>query len=383
MTPSASADLELLRASLLLESNPAAAARRASDILASSPGHPEANLLLAAACRKLGDPAAAANVLESLASAYLESPVMQLELGRAYAAAGHLERALAAFRRAVALDAGLADAWRELAAQLFAAGDTREGDAAYAHYRQLAPDPPQLSDAIVALADNRLDAAEALLRQRVKQAPQDVVALRMLADAASRREDYEESDRRLTECLGLAPGYAAARYDLARVLYAQQRNSEVLPHLERLLAAEPGNIDYINLKAQALRLVGRSDEAIALMEEVIARHPDEDRSWLLYGHLLREVGEQARAIQMYRRALSVRPGSGRAYSSLANLKTFRFTSADLAAMQEQLAEATERGADRTHLEFALGKALEDEGQFAASFEHYARGNALQRANDRP
>ena len=34
---------------------------------------------------------------------------------------------------------------------------------------------------------------------------------------------------------------------------------------------------------------------------------------------------------------------------------------------------------RLHLEFALGKALEDAGEYAASFEHYARGNALRRA----
>jgi hypothetical protein len=82
---------------------------------------------------------------------------------------------------------------------------------------------------------------------------------------------------------------------------------------------------------------------------------------------------------MYQRALAVRPGSGRAYSSLANLKTLRFSDADRAAMQEHLARSAPRGADRIHLEFALGKALEDEGRFAASFEHYSRGNALHRA----
>ena len=91
-----------MRASLLLESDPSAAAQRASGILAASPGHPAAGLLLATARRKLGDPAAAATVLESLASTELDSPVVQLELGRAYAAAGRNAEALSAFRRAVA-----------------------------------------------------------------------------------------------------------------------------------------------------------------------------------------------------------------------------------------------------------------------------------------
>ena len=111
-----------MRASLLLESDPSAAAQRASGILAASPGHPAAGLLLATARRKLGDPAAAATLLESLAGAQRDSTVVQLELGRAYAAAGRNAEALSAFRRAVTLDAGLADGWRELAARLHAAG---------------------------------------------------------------------------------------------------------------------------------------------------------------------------------------------------------------------------------------------------------------------
>ncbi|HEY0767934.1 MAG TPA: sulfotransferase [Steroidobacteraceae bacterium] len=379
MTPSASVDLELMRATLLLESDPAAAARRATDILAGSPGNTEANLLFAAARRKLGDPAGAATVLESLAKAHPESPFMQLELGRAYAAGGRGAEALAALRRAVVLDAGLADAWRELAAQLFADGETLEGDAAYAHYSRLARQPSELNDASAALADDRLEAAEAILRRHLQQTPRDVVALRMLADAAMRREDHAGAEQCLMKCLALAPGYAAARYDLARVLYAQQRIAEMLPLLERLLASEPHNIEYLSLKAVALRLVGRNDEAIALMEQGVAAHPDEDQAWLLFGHLLREIGEQPRAIELFRRALAVRPNCGRAYLSLANLKTFRFTSADLAAMHEQLAHSAARGEDRIHLEFALGKALEDAGQFAASFGHYAHGNALHRA----
>jgi len=379
LTPSASADLELMRASLLLESDPAAAARSANEILAGSPGHPAARLLLATACRKLGDPAAAAALLESLASARNDSPVRQLELGRAYAAAGRNAEAVTAFRRAVALDEGLADAWRELAEQLFVAGDTVEGDRAYARYYQLSPEPPELSDAIVALAGNRPKVADTLLRQRLQHVPHDVVALRLLAKTAAQLGDDVEAERRLNETLALAPGYAAARYDLARLLNGYQRIEEMLPHVERLLVCDPGNIDCLNLKAEGLRYIGRGDEALALMEQVTANHPDEEQSWIVYGTLLRELGEQARAIETFRRALAVRPGSSFAYSSLANLKTFRFDSADLEAMQRRLELPSVRGAERIRLEFALGKGLEDTGEFADSFEHYAQGNRLQRA----
>ena len=368
-----------MRASLLLESDPAAAARCASEILTSAPGHAAASLLLATARRRLGEPAAAASVLESLARTQGDSSVIQLELGRAYAAAGRASEAARAFRHAVTLDAGLADAWRELAAQLHAVGDTLEGDRAYARYSALSSPPPELGEAMVALDNNRPEAAVVQLRRRLQQMPRDVLALRLLADAATRLEDDVEAERRLKECLALAPGYAPARYDLARLLNEYQRFDEMLPHVERLLACDPDNIDCLHLKAQALRFGGRRREAVALMEQVLADHPDEEQSWVLCGSLLRGLGESTRAIQMFRRALAVRAGSSLAYSSLANLKTFRFERADLEAMEQQLASPAVRGLDRIRLEFALGKGLEDAGQFAASFEHYARGNRLQRA----
>ena len=368
-----------MRASMLLDSDPAAAARQASDILANSPGHAEANLLLATACRRLGDAATAAGVLESLTRAHPGSAVMQLELGRAYAAGARGAEALAAFQRAVDLDASLADGWRELAAQRFLAGETLLGDAAYLEYGRLATDPPELTDAYVARAAERLDAAEAIVRQHLNRVPRDAAALRLLADLAAQRGDRAEAERCLTECLEVAPGDAAARHELARLLYRQERVAEVMPLVERLLANEPRNTSYLSLKAQAMRLVGRTAEAIALMEGVVADSPDDAQAWLIFGNLLREVGEQDRSIGAFRRSLTAQPGYGEAYWALANLKTFRFTDIDLKAMQGQLARSPASGSGRIHLEFALGKALEDAGQFAASFEHYSRGAGLQRA----
>jgi len=379
LTVSPNVDLELMRASALLESDPAAAVYRARDILAANPSHPEASLLLAAACRKLGNSKDAVLALEALGEVSRNTPLMQLEIGRAYAGSGRGEAAIAAYRHAVALDAGLADAWRELATQLFAAGDVQGGDTAYAHYSRLVQDPPQLKDATVAVAENRLEAAEAILKRQLQLAPHDVIALRILGEIAVRREDLAAAESRLTTCLALAPGYAQARYDLANLLHLQHRDAEALPLVERLLASEPDNIDFLSLKAQAMRLLGRSAEALSLMEQAVASHPGEDRAWLLCGHLLREIGQPARTIEMYRRAIETRPQCGHAYSSLANLKTFRFTPGDIATMRAHLADSSLRNSERTHFEFALGKALEDEGQFSESFEHYARGNSLQRA----
>jgi len=372
------ADLELMRASMLLDSDPQAALRCASAILEHSPGHEAAGLLLATACRRLGDRAAALNLLVPLAAAQPASPVLQLELGRAYAAAARNAEAISAFEAALALDARLADAWHGLAAQRIIAGDTPAGDAAYTRYERLAPRSAELIDAAAAIEENRLDLAGALLQQRLLEAPDDVAALRMLALVARARSHYAEAEHYLRRCLDLAPGFAAARFDLATELCVQQRYAEAAPHVERLLAAAPRHSSYICLQAQLLRFDGRNDEAGALLQQAIAASPDDARLHLHYGNLLRDQGEQAGAIDAYRRALVMEPGMSEAYRSLADLKTLRFTAADRKAMQG-LAAGMALGPNRIQLEFALGKAYEDEAQPAQAFEHYARGNAMCRA----
>jgi hypothetical protein len=62
---------------------------------------------------------------------------------------------------------------------------------------------------------------------------------------------------------------------------------------------------------------------------------------------------------------------------LANLKTEAFAADEISAMQAALPAA--RGEDAFHLEYALGKALEDEGDYAGSFAHYETGAGLRRA----
>jgi tetratricopeptide (TPR) repeat protein len=96
------------------------------------------------------------------------------------------------------------------------------------------------------------------------------------------------------------------------------------------------------------------------------------------GHALKTEGATERAIIAYRRAIEIAPAFGSAWWSLANLKTVRFDVADIAAMQAQLQGGDLDDEQRLHFEFALGKALEDAGEYAASFAHYASGNAIRR-----
>ena len=375
----AAIDLRLLQVASLLESDPPAAARQAEQILAAHPHHVAAALLLGSARRSSGDLQAAAAVFARLAEAQPGSAPVQLELGRTFAAQGRDAAALEALTRALDLQPDLAEAWRELAAVHAARGEAAACDVAYARFTRLVPPEQHLLEAGVAIANDRLATAETLLRRRLTHSPQDAAAMRLLAHLAAERDEFAEAERLLGRCLEIAPGYSQARFDLARILNNQQKPAPMLPLLERLLALEPDNLRYRTLQAAAYNLLGENERAAQILTALTREFPTDELVWLYYGHTMRTAGRLDEAIRAYRRSTELKPGFGEAWFSLANLKIFRFSAGDVAAMQAQVAREDLKDAERLQFEFGLGKALEDEGDFGASFAHYASGNALRRA----
>ena len=377
--PTASLDIALAHAARLLASDPALAAEQATEILRVVGDHPMALLLLGASRCACGEAGHAVGILDPLAAAHPQWAQAQLELGIALGQAGRGGEALAALRRAVALQPGLPRAWLALADHLTAIGDTQAADAAYAAHVRYSTADPRLLAAATALCEQRIPEAEAQLREHLRQAPTDVAAIRMLAEIAARLGRDDDAEVLLARCLELAPGFHAARQNHALVLNRCNRYQEAQAEIQALLAIEPANPGYRNLNAVILCRLGDYAQAIALYDGILAEYPHHAKIWMSYGHALKTAGLQDRAIAAYRRGIQLDPAFGEAYWSLANLKTFRFDATDIAAMRKQLGHAGLDTEHRLHFEFALGKALEDECDYPASFRHYQQGNALRRS----
>jgi tetratricopeptide (TPR) repeat protein len=239
---------------------------------------------------------------------------------------------------------------------------------------------PELLRAGHALVANDLPAAETILRPYHKRRPTDVAAIRMMAELAARIGRLTDAGNLLRRAIELAPGFSAARTNLATVLYKQNRPSEAIAELDEIARAEDGGaLANAGLKAAAMGRIGRLDEARDLYRGILAARPQEPKLWMSYGHILKTVGEQSESVAAYRRAIELRPALGEAWWSLANLKTVRFGAEDMGAMESALTDSTIAIEDRFHLHFALGKALEDAGEAEASFRHYAQANRLRRS----
>ncbi len=376
--PTADLETALAHASRLMATDPARAGEQAREIIKAVGEHPMAVLLIGVSHRLRNMPEQALEVLRPLAAKQPNWAMAHLELGLALGRARHGTEATAALLRAVTLKPDLPKAWLALGDQLMAMDDAEGADAAYANHVRYSTRDPQMLAAATALVENRLPEAETLLRERLRHNPTDVAAIRMLAEVAVRLGRNEDAESLLSRCLQLAPGFDAARQNYALVLHRANKPAQALAEIDALLAHEPDNAGYRNLKAVVLCRIGDYETAIGLYADILAEYRDHPRIWMSYGHALKTAGHQQRAIDAYRHSLQLDPGCGEVWWSLANLKTFRFSAEDLAAMQAELAKPALADKDRQHLEFAIGKALEDEADYAASFAHYLRGNTLRR-----
>jgi tetratricopeptide (TPR) repeat protein len=369
-----SLNVAMKHASQLLEADPGLAVEQLQAILEAIPDHGPALLLLAIARRRLDQPRAALDILESLIEVEKNVSGAYFELGLTQAALGRGDQAVLALRRAVALNPKHPLAWRYLADHLMAIGDTQAGDEAYAKHIHCSTQNPRLQRAAAAMVKNDMATAERLLKIHLFETPTDVPAIRMLGEVAVRCGQNDDAENLFLRCLELAPSFASARYSYAVLLHRQNNSAEALVQVEHLLQADPNSPSYRNLCAVVLSRIGEYDRAIEFYARLLDEYPGNAKVWLSYGHVLKTAGQQQTCIEAYRQSISINPSFGEAYWSLANLKTFRFADNDLDSMRHQVSNTELDNENRLHLHFAMGKAFEDKKDHAQAFEHYKKGN---------
>jgi tetratricopeptide (TPR) repeat protein len=298
--------------------------------------------------------------------------------GLAFGRLGQGDAAIEVLRRAVQLKPELPDAWRALADHYSALEMREAADEAFAQHLRHSTRDPKLMIPALALSENRIPEAESLLREHLRHYPTDVAAIRMLAEVAARIGRIADSETLLARCLELAPGFRVARQNYAMMLHRANKPEAALRETQTLLAEDPTNPGLRNLKAAILGRIGEFEKSIAQYRAVLADYPQQPRIWMSLGHALKTAGRSAESIEAYRRCIELTPRFGEVWWSLANLKTYQFSREDIATMRAQRERPDLSNDDRFHFDFALGKALEDAGEYAESFAAYHKGNSLRR-----
>jgi len=206
-------------------------------------------------------------------------------LGSLHTKARRYDAAVAAYKRALALDpdnhsatSGLALAYKEM-------GRLEEAKAGFERARELDPRPGrtywQLAD--IAMRQGRAGEAESLLKHALELKVDRPTYLQKLGESYLEMKRYAEAEARLREALALRPDLAAGHYDLALVHEAR----------------------------------GEEKKAAAEYEAELARDPKAHRAAFNLGQLLLRTGRPAEAAERFRQSLAVQEGFGTGWLYLA------------------------------------------------------------------
>ncbi len=234
---------------------------------------------------------------------------------------------------------------------------------------------PQIARADRLFEDKNYEQAAQLLIGFLRQHPDHPQAIARLGFVANRLGALGQAEHFLRKAITLGSADFETRRQLAAVLSQQDRPALAMPMFEALTREnqDPG---LRAILAGMMEKIGQSEEARPIFRQLAEENPENPQMWVGYGHSLRANGQVDDAIAAYRRALATDDGFGEAWWGLASIKRKIFGQADIAAMRAALKAAIDIR-NEAPLNFALARALHDQGEYAEAFHHYSEGNRLR------
>ncbi len=347
-------------------------------IQAAAPGEVNSLRLLGQALLAQDKVLDAVETLERAVAAAPDFPLARTDLARAYRCDGRLELAREQLQRVLQLAPQLDLAWLAYGDVLVDLEKYPDAKVAFERARLTDPHRLRIEEAGAALVAEDRKKAELIFREILKADASHVAALCGLAAVSLTASRGGDALRLLHHALRQSAhlplawrGLCQAHVDLGRLPEAEA----AVRHLLKIEAENPKN--WVLLGTVCTRMMRQADALVAF--EAAARlNPDGVRLRLSIGHLHKTLGHRRECEQAYKACLDLDPSFAEAYWSLADLKNYVFSDAEIGAMQALLKGDGGDDVDQAQLHFALGRAYEHKKDYETAFGHYSSGNSGRR-----
>jgi tetratricopeptide (TPR) repeat protein len=317
-------------------------------------------------------------MLEGLLTRVPEFAHARVDLARAYRRDGRAARAREEVRRVLEKMPHHHLAWLAYGDALVDLEQYADARVAFERARLTDPERPRVEEATAALGANDRKTSERIIRELLQQDASHVAALCGLAALSLAADKPHDAERLLRHALEQSAHNPLTWRGLGQAFMALGRLKEAEAAARRLIKIEPENPQsWITIGAVSTRLM-RQEEALEAYEQAARLKPEEVRLRMSIGHIHKTLGRRIESEAAYKAALAMDSRVGEAYWSLADLKNYSFSDAEIAAMQQLLTNDQTARSNSAQLCFALGKAFEQREQYSDAFAYYARGNALRR-----
>ena len=251
--------------------------------------------------------------------------------------------------------------------------------------------------------------AEELINRALSITPDDIMAMSNLGVTYSALNKFEEAEKLFSEVLLKQPKNFQVLANRGNAYQSLKQFEKAIADYRRALKLNPRLYEAARNLGQCLQDTGQLNAAKQILEYCIHLAPHFPQAYISMANFyrttfqleaaksqyekalelapsvpeihcdlaitLRDLGELSGAESHFEKATELKPELGRAWRGLAGLKTYTELP-EILSMKAAL-ENTEDINAKMHLNFALGKAQEDIGNFKEAFSHFNSANLTQ------
>jgi len=242
------------------------------------------------------------------------------EQGLTFVAQGQINSAIKAFRQAVYLNSGYAEAYFNLALASATRGDFGAAIENYKHCLRLNPEHVETcyNLANTLMRTNDINAAIGAYENVIRLDPHHAPAFNNLGIALKKCARMTEAINKFKQAIELNPDFAEAYNNLGNVFFEEKGMDDAVINFEMAIRIKPNYAEaYSNLGILYLE-TERPPRAIAAFQRYLHLQPDDAAALNNLGNAYYQQGQVTEAISCYRRSLQLNPEFEQTYYNLAN-----------------------------------------------------------------
>ncbi len=232
---------------------------------------------------------------------------------------------------------------------------------------------------IVYKSMGNLDNAVSSFQNAIRLAPNYADAYFNMGNLCRENGEPHQAIDHYRQTIKLQPNHPPALNNLGQVLEKNDHLDEAKAAYQIALRIKPDYPEALNNLGNVLSKQEHPDQAISCYRKALTIQPNYTEALCNLGIAYEQFGTITKACDCFRQTVSIKEDYTEAYRMLAGVKKFTdYHDKDLQQMEMIAARQNLSTQQRMHLDFALGKAYEDLGEYKKAFISLKEGNHIKR-----
>lgn len=230
-------------------------------------------------------------------------------------------------------------------------------------------------DALIALF-NQGRLQETLLRGEalMRQFPATPFTPNLLGAVYFAMGRFEQAEGSFMRALTLKPDFAIAHNNLGKAQYSLGKPEMAVASFENALRLSKDYAEAHNNLGDVLNTLGRHEEALASCKRSLQLQPANADAHNNLGIAFSVLGKREEALENYNKALQLQPDFAAAHRNVSEAKQYQAGDLHMQQMLQLVERHSLSDKARTLINFALGKAHADIGEYQKAFSYFAKAN---------